>query len=145
MKNPTTVEVKHALELNLRETFFIIRQEKVDENISTRVWYDIKEYKVLKLEVDEKAKSPIIVINKDLKSEVALAMNEEVFIDYKGAVTLGRQMNKEEKMKEKRAFDDAKAQVASSEKILKFFDDLEKVTDPDKNKEEGDVMLVGEG
>ncbi len=145
MKNPTTVEVKHALELNLRETFFIIRQEKVDENISTRVWYDIKEYKVLKLEVNEASKSPIIVINKDLKSEVALAMNEEVFIDYKGAVTLGRQMNKEEKMKEKRAFDDAKAQVVSSEKILKFFDDLEKVTDLDKNKEEGDVVLVVEG
>ena len=141
-KIPTTVDVKNAIDLNLRETFFIIREEKVNEEISTRLWFDVKEYKVLKLEVNEEAKVPVIVINKDLKDkETALKVNEEVFVDYKGAITLARQMNKEEHMKEKRAFEDAKAQVASSEKILSFFEKLDEVTDP-KGKEAIEEIVI---
>lgn len=117
--------MKKVTQINLRDEFFVVHEDHVDQRLSDdRTWFEVRGVKVKSLELDDE--NDQVIANKGLADEQKMNLNEDVFTSEGEAKILAKNMNEKEQDQEAKVMKDLEKRLDASKKLYEFYKDLKK-------------------
>lgn len=113
---------KTAKHVNLGDKLFFTKDGMVNQTISDRKWYEVKDMTVRSLELSDDGRE--IIVNKSKPDATTFGFNEAIFTERAQVVTIANTLNATEKKKELERRDILYQQAEESEEIITFYDKL---------------------